>query len=149
MSAQDEFPPGWEYTTPSSEAIAWWNARPPKRRRCAEDAWWLWTRVSGITREEYTAMRAAVERCKELEAELARVTVERDTLSAPRYRDALCFSAQAIANAIDAERELCSEEGDAARDIPSDPHAAFIEGLLRAYAIARDWWCPLLRRGGE
>ena len=76
MSAQDEFPPGWEYTTPSSEAIAW-NAAP-KRRRCADDAWWLWTRVSGITREEYTTMRAAAERCKELEAALARVTAERD-----------------------------------------------------------------------
>lgn len=31
-----------------------------------------------ITREEYTTMRAAVERCAELETALARVTAERD-----------------------------------------------------------------------
>lgn len=48
-----------------------------------------------------------------LRAELAKVTAERDALS---------LNAKAIANAIDAERELCSED-DAARDIPSDPHA--------------------------
>jgi len=49
-----------------------------------------------------------------------------------------CRRCDAIANAIDAERELCSED-DAARDIPSDPHAALVEGMSRAYAIARDW----------
>jgi hypothetical protein len=49
MSAQDELPPRWK-----------WQVGP------------------GITREELATMRAAVERCAELEAEFAKVTAERD-----------------------------------------------------------------------
>ncbi len=85
MSAQNELPPGWEYTTaPSNEAVARgpvglsaWTAAPG-HRQCAKDAWRLWSRASGITREELATMRAAVERCAELETALARVTAERD-----------------------------------------------------------------------
>jgi hypothetical protein len=77
MSAQDELPPGWEYTTaPSNEAVARgpvglsaWTAAPG-HRQCAKDAWRLWSRASGITREELATMRAAVDRCAELEAAL-------------------------------------------------------------------------------
>ena len=68
MSAQDELPPGWEYTTaPSNEAVARgpvdlssWTAAPG-RYQCAKDAWRLWSRASGITREELATMRAAQE----------------------------------------------------------------------------------------
>ena len=85
MSAQDELPPGWEYTTaPSNEAVARgpvglssWTAAPG-RDQCAKDAWRLWSRASGITREELATMRAAVERCAELETALDKVTAERD-----------------------------------------------------------------------
>ena len=52
---------------------------------------------------------------------------------------ALSLNAKAIANAIAAEQRTMQFEDDAARDIPSDPYAAFIEGMFRAYAIARDW----------
>ena len=65
-------------------------------------------------------------RIEELEAALNKVTAERD--EAPKH----------IANAIDAERELCSED-DAARELPTEPHEAYVEGMRTAYVIARDW----------
>ena len=84
VSARDELPPGWEYTTaPSNEAVARgpvglssWTAAPG-RDQCAKDAWRLWSRASGITIEELATMRAAVARCAELETALAKVTAER------------------------------------------------------------------------
>ena len=69
VSAQEELPPGWD---DSDFDVG--------KRRDAQllVAWTHWERESGITREEYTTMRAAAERCAELETALARVTVELD-----------------------------------------------------------------------
>ena len=159
MSAQDELPPNWcvlfesygqhVLFTALSQVVGTFDSHGE-----AVDAAWMYF---GITREELATMRAAVERCAELErlvddAEHGRATAltvrdaqaercskaEAALAKVTAERDALSFSAKAIANAIDAERELCSED-DAARDIPSDPHAAFTEGMFRAYAIARGW----------
>jgi len=92
MSARDELPPGYftrdgyiwrkrpgqnpeeQHTRPGQNPEEQHTDRPDRY----PVAWMRWETASGITREEYATMRAAVERCAELEAELAKVTVERD-----------------------------------------------------------------------
>jgi hypothetical protein len=85
MSAQDELPPGWKVTEEQWMGITgprdvWvvWNAFDSRcpgadgiegffSRDVAVGSAWL---SFGITREELATMRAAAERCAELEAEL-------------------------------------------------------------------------------
>jgi len=104
MSAQDELPPGCEVGEVDDRArdkaeahgARWWamlghgTMSRVTRGEVVAAAWVQWERNAGITREEYTTMRAAAERCAELEAALAKVTAERDEARriAGQHRDA-------------------------------------------------------------
>jgi len=154
-----------EYTAMRAESAMVAEARQLHAIPLPEDRLSCALNLVAAASDSDKAMRAAVERCAELETALARVTAERDEVQHYRanandiatlnykeaeglraelakvtaQRDALSLNAKAIANAIAAEQRTMQFEDDAARDIPSDPHAAFVEGMFRAYAIARDW----------
>jgi hypothetical protein len=72
MSARDELPPGWEWQ--GRVAINHATGRHVSRGGSTEGnaalCWDAWRHKSGITREELATMRAAVERCAELDAAL-------------------------------------------------------------------------------
>ena len=69
MSARDELPPGWTWAAglPVSESRGVHVSRGGTSAELAASTWEVWEHRSGITREEYATMRAAVERCAELE----------------------------------------------------------------------------------
>ena len=96
MSAQDELPPNWQVEHIGVRPVHGWRVFDGSNRcttgfKSRGDAVahaWI---AHGRTQAEDTTMRAAVERCAELETALARVTVELDDARqcAAEIRDSL------------------------------------------------------------
>ena len=116
MSAQDELPPGWTWAAglPASESRGVHVSRGGTFAELAASTWEVWEHRSGITREEYATMRAAVERCAELERLVD--DAEHGRATALTVRDAQaerCSKAEAaLAEALDERRVIIAQLAD-------------------------------------